>query len=109
MCFGCGHHCCNQDYCPAKRSICHLWKGKGHWVGLITCPGTSKKSVLKSKNKHSKDCAKTQYVDEASTSTDDESPETDSEQSDSTESSDYNQETNYIKKHQNLIPNQFST
>ena len=64
---------------------------------------------MKSKNKHLKDRAKTRYVDEASTSTD-ESPETDSEQSDSTESSDYNQETNYIKKnHQNLITNQFPT
>ena len=61
------------------------------------CPGTSEKSDLKSKNKHSKDRAKTRYVDEALTSTD-ESPETDSEQSDSTESSDYNQEANYIKK-----------
>ena len=72
------------------------------------CPGTSGKSSLKSTNKHSKESAKTRYVDGASTSTD-ESPETDSVQSDPTESSDYNQETNYIKKHQDLIPNQFST
>ena len=47
------------------------------------CPGTSEKSRLKSKNKHSEDCAKTRYADEESTSTD-ESPETDPEQSDST-------------------------
>ena len=61
------------------------------------CPGTLEKSRVKSKNKHSKDHAKTRYVDEESTSTD-ESPETDAEQSDSTESSDYNKETNYVKK-----------
>ena len=52
------------------------------------CPGTSEKSGLKSKNKHSKDHAKTRYLDEASTFTD-ESPEADSDLSDSTESSDY--------------------
>ena len=83
MSFHCGGHHCNQDYCPAKRLICHLCKGKGHWAGTIMCPGTSEKSKLKSKNKHSEDCAKTRYADEESTSTD-ESPETDPEQSDST-------------------------
>ena len=58
VCFRCGCRHCNQDYYPAKRSICHLCKGKGHWVGSIMCPGTSEKSGLKSKNKHSKDGAK---------------------------------------------------
>ena len=38
--FRCGPHRCNQDDCPAKRSICHLCKGKGHWAGSIMCPGT---------------------------------------------------------------------
>ena len=70
--FHCGRHCCNRDYC---RAICHLWKGKGHWAGSIMCPGTTEKSGLKSKNKHSKVGAKIWYVDQASTSTD-ESPET---------------------------------
>ena len=69
MCFCCGRHCCNQDYCPAKRLICHLCKGKGHWAGSIMCPGIENLG-WKSNNKHSKDCAKTWYVDEASTSTD---------------------------------------
>ena len=96
MCFCCGRHHCNQDYYPAKKSICHLCKGKGHWAGSIMCPGTENLG-MKSNIKHSKDRAKTRYVDEASPSTD-ESLETDSEPSDSAESSDYNQETNYIKK-----------
>ena len=74
VCFSWGRHRYNQDYCPAKKSICHLCKGNGQWAGLIVCSGTSEKSDLKSKNKHSKDRALTRYVDPASTSTD-ESPE----------------------------------
>ena len=44
VCFRCGRNRCNQDYCPTKRSTCHLCKEKGHWAGSLMCPGKSEKT-----------------------------------------------------------------
>ena len=97
MCYHCNRTRCDQNTRPAKRSYCHHCNEKGQWSGSIICQGIQSKRSQSSKSKHKNHRAQTRYVNEAATTTEEESEVSSTDYS--SDSSSEPAKTQYIKSH----------